>query len=156
MTRSSDYWIKHLELKPHPEGGYFKETYRADMSANKRSASTGIYFLIESGNVSRFHRIDADEMWHFYEGNALIVHMIAPNGNYSFKRIGNNPDKGDVFQAVVPAGYWFGAEVSDGGKFSLVGCTVAPGFEFSGFELANKAKLLNEFPDHTKVINRLT
>lgn len=106
--------------------------------------------------MSRFHRIDADEMWHFYEGNALIVHMIDPNGNYSFKRIGNNPDKGDVFQAVVPAGCWFGAEVSGGGKYSLVGCTVAPGFEFSGFELANRDKLLNEFPDHTKVINRLT
>lgn len=156
MAKNADFWVDKLGLQPHPEGGYYRETYRAEPKDGPRAASTGIYFLIESGNVSRFHRIDADEMWHFYAGDALIVHMIAPSGQYSQHIIGSDPDNAEVFQAVVPAGSWFGAEVTDGGHYSLVGCTVAPGFEFSGFELANKDKLLNQYPDHATIIDRLT
>lgn len=156
MTKNAKYWIEHLDLQPHPEGGYYKETYRTEAAEDKRAASTGIYFLIEAGNVSRFHRIDADEMWHFYSGDALIVHCINAEGEYKAIRLGNNPEGGDVFQAVVPAGYWFGAEMTEGGDYALVGCTVAPGFEFSGFELADRLELTEHFPIHAKVIERLT
>jgi len=154
MTKDAQYWIQKLDLQPHPEGGYFTETYRTDAPAGERAASTGIYFLIETGNVSHFHRIDADEMWHFYAGDGLTVHMISPSGDYGQLRLGTGDD--EVFQAVVPAGYWFGAEVSEDGRFALVGCTVAPGFEFEGFELADRDELSTEFPDHEEIIRRLT
>ena len=156
MARNALYWINRLNLQPHPEGGYFIESYRTETTLGERAASTGIYFLIEAGNVSNFHRIDADEMWHFYAGDALNVHMIAPDGSYSRHEIGSDPERGQVFQAVVPAGYWFGAEVANGGAYALVGCTVAPGFEFSGFELADRANLTSQFPDHAEIIRRLT
>ncbi len=156
MIKNAKYWIEKLGLQPHPEGGYFKETYRTKSEKEGRAASTGIYFLIEQGNVSRFHRIDADEMWHFYAGDGLTVHMIAPDGTYSLHRLGSDLENGQVFQAVVPAGYWFGADVTEGGSFALVGCTVAPGFEFSGFELADRDTLLGQFPDHEEIIMRLT
>ncbi len=154
MSKTAKDWIEKLGLQPHPEGGYFVETYRAVAPKGERAASTGIYFLIETGNVSNFHRIDADEMWHFYAGDGLNVHMISPDGAYSVYRLGAGEDQ--VFQAVVPAGYWFGAEVSDGGAYALVGCTVAPGFEFEGFELADRAALTALFPDHSEIIRRLT
>ncbi len=154
MSKAAKDWIEKLGLQPHPEGGYFVETYRADAPEGERAASTGIYFLIEAGNVSNFHRIDADEMWHFYAGDGLTVHMIAPDGTYDMHRLGTGD--GEVFQAVVPAGYWFGAEVSDGGNYALVGCTVAPGFEFSGFELADREALTAQYPDHAAIIQRLT
>jgi len=156
MRKSAKFWIDKLSLQPHPEGGYFIETYRADAAPRNRAASTGIYFLIEAGNVSNFHRIDADEMWHFYAGDSLQVHMIDPDGVYTLHRLGADAENGQVFQAVVPAGCWFGADMADGGEYALVGCTVAPGFEFSGFELADRDALIKQFPDHADVIKTLT
>lgn len=157
MTRkTAKFWIETLGLEPHPEGGFYKETYRAAAGSGDRAASTGIYFLIEAGNISRLHRIDADEMWHFYAGDALIVHQISPAGTHSQILLGGEPEKGEVFQAVVPAGDWFGAEMSAGGTFALVGCTVAPGFEFSGFELAKQDDLIARFPENEAIIKRLT
>ena len=156
MTKAADYWIDHLSLQPHPEGGYYAETYRAASVDNKRAASTGIYFLLGRRDISRFHRIDADEMWHFYAGDSLIIHMIDPQGHYSSFRLGSNAEIGERFQAVVPAGCWFGAEVVMGGDYGLVGCTVAPGFEFSGFELADCEALTKQFPNHSQIIQKLT
>ena len=154
--KSASYWIDHLGLQSHPEGGYYAETYRAETADGKRAASTGIYFLLRSSDVSHFHRIDSDEMWHFYSGKAMTVHMIDASGTYSALSIGNAPDKGQVFQAVVPAGVWFGATVDTEEGYALVGCTVAPGFEFEGFELADRDALLAAFPSHEKIIRRLT
>jgi len=156
MDKNAKYWIEKLGLQHHPEGGFYKETYRANAPNGQRAASTGIYFLIEAGNVSKFHRIDADEMWHFYGGDPLTVHMISPKGEYSFFDLGPDLEDGQVFQAVVPAGYWFGAEVKNKNEFALVGCTVAPGFEFSGFELADRDTLTAQFPEHKDIIRQLT
>jgi len=156
MKKPAEYWIDKLNLQAHPEGGYYAETYRARAPKGERAASTGIYFLIMAGNISKFHRIDADEMWHFYAGDPMIVHMIDPAGNYSFFKLGQNLEEKEVFQAVVPAGFWFGAEMAKDGAYALVGCTVAPGFEFSGFELAGRASLTRQFPDHADIIHRLT
>lgn len=162
---SAEYWIKKLDMQAHPEGGYFKETYRAAEQISKnglperfsgtRNFSTAIYFLLEKENFSAFHRIEQDEMWHFYEGGALNVHVISPEGEYSLIKVGNDPEKGEQFQAVVKAGSWFASEVQDKSSFALVGCTVAPGFDFEDFELAEKNTLAQQFPQHRELISRL-
>lgn len=150
-------------LLPHPEGGYYKETYRssemikADALPQRfggdRSLSTAIYFLLEKGNFSAFHRIKSDECWHFYQGDPLSVYVIHLNGELEVIRLGNNPANGEVFQAVVPAGCWFASESS--GEFSFVGCTVSPGFDFQDFELAEANVLSDRFAKHAELIKRL-
>ena len=158
------YYIDHLQLKPHPEGGFYKESYRAAGSIKKeclpefngdRSFSTAIYFLLEQGDFSAFHRIKSDEGWHFYEGGTLLVHMIEQNGNYSCTRLGRNIQEGEKLQFVVPAGAWFASEPGPSSFFALVGCTVAPGFDFADFEMAKKENLLKEFPEHKSLAERL-
>lgn len=160
----ADYFIKHLNLQPHPEGGFFKETYRSaglipSQSLpgfdGERSYSTAIYFLLEQGNFSAFHRIKSDECWHFYEGGSLLIHVIDNKGNYSCIRLGKKMDEGEVFQFVVPAGYWFASEPTAETEFVLVGCTVAPGFDFADFEMANEKNLSEEYPQHAPLIHRL-
>lgn len=162
--------IELLGLQPHPEGGYYRETYRSgarvQAAAGARSVSTAIYYLLEAPAHSAWHRIAADEMWHFYAGDRLDVHVLEEDGRLTTLRLGYplvDPDCG--FQAVVPAGRWFAAElgrVPDGQRagngaspFALVGCTVAPGFEFSEFELADCAALMARYPQHVSIIRRL-
>ena len=154
--------IERLQLTPHPEGGYFRETYRASESigasalprrfSGERSISTAIYFLLEAGQCSHLHRIRSDEVWHFYAGDPLDVVEIDGAGGLRTTRLG----AGRVYQHVVPAGVWFGAAPAEGGRFALVGCTVAPGFDFADFELAERAALLREYPRHQDWIRRLT
>jgi len=217
-TRKARYWIEKLGLEPHPEGGYFRQTYKAELRVvsvdrenpqpvqshppaenagrvgqpdrernphpkiakgailewgtqefgGTRTASTAIYFLLEGENFSAFHRLRSDEMWHFYAGSALVVHVIDAAGEYSSIRLGNCSTRGEVFQAVVKAGCWFASEISrdshvsqrrrDTGHptYALVGCTVAPGFEFEDFELARPEELVGKFPEHRELIERLT
>jgi predicted cupin superfamily sugar epimerase len=160
------YWIKQFELQPHPEGGYFRQTYKSDMKiaheglpdsfTGPRAASTAIYFLLEGENFSAFHRLRSDETWHFYAGSPLIVHIIELDGRYSSILLGSDPDAGQVFQAVVRAGCWFASHVADWKSWALVGCTVAPGFEFEDFEMGKREELVREFPAHRAVIERLT
>jgi uncharacterized protein len=162
---TADYLVKHLELQPHPEGGFFKETYRSAGNITSeslpgnftgdRSYSTAIYFLLQQGDYSAFHRIESDECWHFYDGGTLLIHIIDLEGNYSCIRLGREIDKGETFQYVVPAHCWFASEPAPGVDFSLVGCTVAPGFEFADFEMAKKETLLGHYPQHHAVISRL-
>lgn len=143
----SDELIKLLDLQQHPEGGWYREVYRSAESVpqaglperfnGSRSYCTSIYFLLSGGNVSAFHRIKQDELWHFYEGDGLTVHVIDKAGAYLQKRLGRNIKTGESFQQVVEAGCWFGATVEDGG-YALVGCTVAPGFDFADFEMAEQ------------------
>lgn len=148
-------WIDQLGLLPHPEGGFYKETYRSELvNEHDRSASTAIYFLLRSQDVSHFHRIDADEVWHFYAGSAITVHVLNADGSYDAHVLGNKDTPN--FQAVVPAGAWFGATVDSPNAYALVGCTVAPGFNFSGFEMATKAALINTYSEHEALIERLT
>ena len=158
---AKDGLIRRFDLKPHPEGGFFSETYRstarvcrADGSA--RSASTAIYYLLCDGAHSAWHRIKSDEVWHFYAGEPLNVHVLDEAGRLITHTLGNaltHPDA--VFQAVVPAGLWFAAECADPATFALVGCTVAPGFEFSEFELADVEALKARHPQHAVFIERL-
>lgn len=158
--------IEKLGLQPHPEGGYFKETYRSEGTIPKaglpseysgdRNYSTSIYFLLTSQNFSAFHKILQDEQWHFYDGAPIILHMISQEGIYSTVKIGRSLDLGEVPQYTVPGGLWFASEVVEGNSFSLAGCTVAPGFDFSDFSLASRNELTNLFPKHKKIIHRLT
>ncbi len=163
----ANYWIEKYQLLPHPEGGYYAETYRSaetvrpdalpERFKGERSFSTGIYFLLESHHFSAFHRIQSDEMWHFYAGEALEVFVIYPeSGNLDLIRLGQNPENGEVFQAVVPAGTWFASRPAAGGLYALVGCTVSPGFDFEDFEMAEREKLSLKFPQHRDLIKHLT
>lgn len=166
MNRDADYWIRQLALEPHPEGGYYRQTYRADMVLPKhglplqfpgsRPASTAIYFLLAEKNFSAFHRLRSDELWHFYIGEALRVHIIEPDGRYSQIQLGNHPEAGETLQAVVRAGCWFASQVADGKSFALVGCTVAPGFDFEDFELAKRDELAHTYPQHRQLIDQWT
>ncbi len=155
-----------LQLEPHPEGGYFRQTYRSEVVIPRealpsaftgvRSASTAIYFLLEGKDFSAFHRLRSDEVWHFYVGSPLAVHVIEPDGKYSSILLGGDPDAGQVFQAVVRAGCWFGSHVADWKSWALVGCTVAPGFDFEDFEMADRSALGSAYPQHRELIERLT
>jgi len=166
MTKDAAYWIERLGLERHAEGGYFRQTYRADLVlakeslpaqfAGARAASTGIYFLLEGENFSGFHRLRSDEMWHFYVGSPVAVHVISEDGEYSKMVLGCDPDAGEVLQGVVKAGCWFGSHVADWKSFAVVGCTVAPGFEFEDFEMAGREELARAFPEHRQIIERLT
>ncbi len=166
LTTTADYWIEKFQLQPHPEGGYFSETYRStefitqpclpSRYTGDRAFATGIYFLVKGGEFSSLHRIQSDEMWHFYTGNSLTVYAIDPQGQLHTIRLGSDAPNGEVFQAVVPAGYWFGSSVESDTGFALVGCTVAPGFDFADFELAERESLSLQFPQHRDLIFRLT
>ncbi len=165
MPKDAQYWIKKLNLLPHPEGGYFRRTYRADLVIPRealppnftgaRAISTAIYFLLNGKNFSAFHRIRSDELWHFYAGSPLFVHVIAETGDYSQIVLGD-PEAGEVFQAVIKAGCWFASCLKDPQSFALVGCTVAPGFTFEDFELARCSDLTKLFPQHRRLIEQLT
>jgi len=142
-------WIERLGLTPHPEGGYFRETYRSEFS-------TAIYFLLPGEQVSALHRLQADEGWHFYAGTSLTLAILHPTGTLESITLGTDAARGHRFQFVVPGNRWFGAAVDDPVGWTLVGCTTAPPFEFSDFELGDPVTLLSEFPQHRAVITRLT
>ncbi len=158
-------WIKQLELEKHPEGGWFKETYRSSETIavaglparfdGDRSFCTSIYFLLSGDEFSALHRIKQDELWHFYAGTGLGVHVIDKAGHYTQKKLGSDLEQGESFQHVVEAGDWFGASVAQDG-FALVGCTVAPGFDFADFEMPGRDYLLGLHPQHSDLIKRLT
>lgn len=130
---SADEVIRLLELAPHPEGGHYRETFRDGEGATGRGASTAIYFLLRAGEISRWHRVDAAEVWHWYAGAPLQL-SIAEGTTQRDVRLGPDLTAGERPQAVVPAHAWQQAQSL--GTWTLVGCTVAPGFEFAGFELA--------------------
>ena len=159
--KDKEYWIQKLELVPHPEGGFYRETYRSDIMEKfgdlmaVRNASTGIYFLLTEGNFSAFHKIKSDEMWHYYAGGTVVVYVIHASGELEVIRLGLDLDNGEVPQAVVPAGAWFGSRV-EAGDYALVGCTVSPGFDFADFKLATRQGLTSAYPEHELIISELT
>jgi predicted cupin superfamily sugar epimerase len=166
MLKDTAYWIGKLALTAHPEGGYYRQTYRSDLLLQQeslpsqftgsRAASTSIYFLLDGKNFSAFHRLRSDELWHFYLGSPLVVHMIDEAGRYSKLLLGSDPEAGESLQAVVKAGCWFASHVQDWNSFALVGCTVSPGFDFEDFELAKREELIKHYPQHRKIIETLT
>jgi predicted cupin superfamily sugar epimerase len=155
-----------LEMLPHPEGGWYKESYRSTDTISSsclpksfngvRNFSTAIYFLLENGNFSAFHRIKSDEVWHFYAGGPLEIFIIHENGTLEVLTLGSGLNADEKFQQVVPANVWFASRPKQGVSFSLVGCTVSPGFDFNDFELAKQNDLEMEFPQHQTIIHELT
>jgi len=131
---SADEVIRLLGLEAHPEGGYYRETFRDSQKAGERAASTAIYFLLKQGEISRWHRIDAVEVWHWYGGAPIRLQIRKADGPVESVLLGNDLLKQQSPQVIVPAHAWQTAESL--GAWTLVGCTVAPGFEFTGFELA--------------------
>ena len=158
--------VETLELVPHPEGGFFRETYRSSGTILKdllgeqykgdRNFCTCIYFLLTSDSFSAFHKIRQDEIWHFYQGAPIELHQIAPSGHYSKSVVGNNITAGHMPQLVVPGGNWFAAGIPEPYSYALVGCTVAPGFDFQDFILADRNTLIAQFPEHSEIIKSYT
>ncbi|MCC5940489.1 MAG: cupin domain-containing protein [Balneolaceae bacterium] len=156
--------IEQLNLLPHPEGGYYSETYRSkarhdgpsDLFPAGRNLKTGIYYLLGSEDISHFHRIKSDEMWHHYEGSAITIHMIHQDGSYQALYLGMDLTNEQKPQHVVPADTWFGVTVDTPGSYALCGCTVSPGFDFDDFEMAGRYQMLQAFPEHVEIIKMLT
>lgn len=158
--------ITQYQLQQHPEGGYYLQTYcsrekiRVDALPGRfggdRYFSTAIYFLLERKQFSAFHRIQSDELWHFYTGTGLHIYVIHPDGKGEILKLGNDLGNGYSFQQMVPAGCWFASKPVDENGFSFVGCTVAPGFDFADFEMGERKALLKEYPQHQEWINILS
>jgi len=157
--------IKQYNLQPHPEGGWYCQTYKSNeqVAANalptrfgaSRAFSTAIYFLLEQGNFSAFHRIKSDECWHFYAGDPLLLYIIQQSGELKMISLGNGLEKGQIFQFVVPANCWFASRPAPGSVYCFAGCTVSPGFEFEDFELADVDALADQYPQHRAIIMEL-
>lgn len=159
--------IDRLQLVPLTiEGGYFRETYRAPLRymphalppeyGHERSASTAIYYLLAPDTFSAIHRVKSDEVFHFYAGDPVEMLQLWPDGDSRVVELSNDLAPGREPQLVVPAGVWQGCRLIPGGRWALLGCTVAPGFEYADFELANRAELLRDYPDQPDLIAALT
>lgn len=152
--------IEELQLQAHPEGGFYAETYRSsaftlNQNGEKRNLSTAIYFLLHDRNKSNFHRIQSDELWFFHQGEPIEIVTIQ-DGKARSIILGNAIEKGELPQATIPANTWFGSKLKDGKGYALVSCTVAPGFDFLDFEMAEYEKLVNEFPNLKALIEEFT
>ncbi len=165
MKLNKDQLIESFGLQPHPEGGWYKESYKSTEQIpasalptrfnDHRFFSSAIYFLLEQGNFSAFHRIKSDECWHFYAGEPLLIYIIKENGGLDVVSLGPNITNGEFFQYVVPANSWFASIPAPTSKYCFVGCTVAPAFDFKDFELANAKELSTTYPQHIDLINSL-
>lgn len=166
MHPEAERLVRALGLEPHPEGGYFRETWRSHLTADldggrggprgTRSFGTAIHYLLAGRDVSRLHRLKADEIFHLYAGGPLTIHILEKETGYRKVVLGPRVEAGQVFQAVIPAGCWFGASLFEDDSFALVGCTVAPGFDFEDFEMGARSALLASFPEHEDIIRLLT
>jgi uncharacterized protein len=156
MHAEAERLIRELGLKPHPEGGFYGETFRSRLQVatpqGERSAVTSIYYLLADDMFSAFHRLKSDEIWHHHRGDPVRIDIIEPDGAHRSVVIGD----GNRWQAAIPAGAWFGASLCHSESFALVGCDVAPGFDFADFELGRRDELQAALPEHTSLIERLT
>lgn len=155
------YYVEKLKLISHPEGGYYRETYLADetiilQDGRVRNLASNILFLLTASNPSNFHRLKSDEIWFYHAGHSLTVHMLHPNGDYEKVNLGLGED--EVVQYTVPKGVIFGSTVNSNNAddFSLVGCVVTPAFDFEDFELFTRSELLNKYPKHREIVEKLT
>ncbi|MGA7838680.1 MAG: cupin domain-containing protein [Ignavibacteriaceae bacterium] len=166
MNEKAKYYIDKLMMNKHPEGGYYNEIYRAGeifeadvlpgRYSGSRVFSTSIYFLLSGQDVSTFHRLQSDEIWHFYDGCSVKIYIIDENEKVEKRILGTDLENGEVLQTVLPKNCWFGAELNDKSSFALIGCTVSPGFDFEDFELGDRGKLLKQYPQFKELIIRLT
>lgn len=160
--RSASFYLSSMELKNHPEGGWYRETYRSDGTIGecclphcfegRRNLATAIYYLLEYPQKSRFHRIKSDEIWHLYDGGPLQICEIDQAGSLIDWRLGRDVQNGEQPQIVVRAGSWFAAQLLKPQDYALVGCTVSPGFDFHDFEMADTENLLTQYPQHAAAI----
>jgi hypothetical protein len=173
--KDARYWIKKLGLLKHPEGGFYRETYRSDITidthidsvkqqhdepaqSGARSIASSIYYLLEGNQVSFFHKLsNADEIWHFYTGSSLTIYSIneAKRKIYELK-LGDDLENGEKFEIFIKRGSWVGAKVNDVSSYSLVGCTVFPAFRFEDFQLADRKSLASMYPAYKGIIEMLT
>jgi len=159
QKQTAAFWIEKLGLQPHPEGGYYREVFRSDLQVSrsdspaKKQACTSIYYLLEGKDFSGFHRIASDELWYFHKGSALVIHAINEKGEHIAHEVSDSST--GSLSVSIEAGLWFAAEIPSGEGFVLVSCAVAPGFEFSEFEMADKGKLIELYPAHEGVLERL-
>ena len=158
MLPDAQYWIDTLAMQPHPEGGYYKETYKSPgkIKGSDRRYATAIYFLLLEDKFSAFHRITSDELWHFYTGSPLDVFVINAQDEMEEIHLGPDPEAGQTFQAVVPGGRWFASRMAQPDSYALVGCTVSPGFDFRDFEMGDRYALSSRYPQHATLIKSLT
>lgn len=162
---TADYFIKNLNMTPHIEGGYYKEIYASEEEVPSKDENeemrevrklwTSIYFLLRNGEVSNFHRLKSDELWYYHSGSPLTIYMINHEGELLKEELGLNVEIGEKPQILVPKGYIFGSAMN-AEEYALVGCMVAPGFDFKDFELFERAYLLEMYPQHKEVILKLT
>jgi predicted cupin superfamily sugar epimerase len=165
-VKTAAQWIKSLQLAPHPEGGFYREVYRSAEGESRkalparysgpRAFSTSIYYLLRGQDVSRFHRLTSDEIWHFHAGSPLTLHVIDPKGHYQATHLGGGDGRGQHPQQVIMRNHWFAATVDNSRQYTLMGCTVAPGFDFADFELADRDTLVRLCPSKASLIKRLT
>lgn len=159
----ADYWIEQLNLKPHPEGGYYSSTFKSGNFIDKyprspktvRRCSTLIHFLLKKGQCSHFHRLKSDEIWLIQQGGPLTLWLIDEQGKLREERLGCRPENNEQLQVFIPANTWFAAELHKETDFTLMSCLVTPGFEWEDFELGTKEPLLQAFPQHKQLINKL-
>ena len=156
MNRQAATLVRKLKLQKHPEGGYFRQTYRSGTKVNvkgyggPRDISTAIYYLLVSGEFSAFHRIRSDEIWHHYSGGAVTLYAISDDGKlYKIKISREMP------QTLIKAGTWFAASPGKS-QYCLLGCTVSPGFDYRDWELGNRSDLAKMYPQHERLIERYT
>ena len=161
MNQEARQWIEKLNLRQHPEGGYFIEMYKSEKFVNlpeydgARHACTAIYYLLIGDQFSSFHRIKSDEIWHFYAGSSLSLYIIeTKRRKLQEVNLGADIDNGETFQAVVKSGSWFAASVRDRDSYSLVGCTVSPGFDYRDWELGDMGTLARIYPHHKSIIEK--
>ncbi len=159
MEHSAQYYIEQLNMEAHPEGGYFVSTFAGEEQIETRNIArpiyTSIYFLLRSQDISHLHRLKSDEIWYFHGGSSLTVHMIFEDGTYEARKLGLNAAEGEAPQILVPKNTIFGSSVDDAETFSLVGCMVAPGFDYADFELFTQEELLADYPQHEEVIKKM-
>jgi predicted cupin superfamily sugar epimerase len=156
---TATHWITTLNLQPHPEGGYYREVFRSEQvvtrenSSSLKQACTSIYYLLKGDDFSGFHRLKSDELWYFHKGAPLLIHVLNEQGEYSAHEL-SDTETGSL-SIAIKAGLWFASEIPSKTSFALVSCAVAPGFDFSEFEMAQKEKLTDQFPQHATLLNRL-
>lgn len=153
--KDKNYWIETLHLENHPEGGYFHEILRSDVLYNDHPLYTSIYFLLDTLSPSHFHRLSSDEVWYYHAGHPLTIHELHPDGRYTQQHLGSDIEQGQQLQAVVRSGTIFGSTCDTPESYALVGCMVAPGFDFKDFELFSEDTLLDLYPEHAAIIKRL-
>lgn len=150
------YWIKKLELAEHPEGGFYRETYRKESKIHGRSLATNIFYLMPSERVSKFHRLQSDEIWYFHLGSPIQLYFFTPEGNYEEHMLGPDPEREQHLSKLIPARTIFGAMVTEPDSFGLVSCNMTPGFHFEDFELMSEIDLVEQFPQYKSIIKKLT